>query len=1448
MTGRLLKVVFWYLEEQLGQEVTDILKSGGYSPEVRSFTDLHQLEDGLRSEAPDIFITDFDLPGQLTGKAFSLCRQYIPDVHIILLAGDRSEEKAARALSDEVWDYVLKSRLKRIVSSVHTSLRYSKILRTSKASERSKVQQELISQALISGLDDALLVLNEKQLLLFANKRARDLLDIGSGDSSPDHLNLEKKVFNEAGEPCSGLKDLPAKLEKTGSIKQLVRIKKEGDFVLNGLMSVRQVRNESLDGPVYLVSIRDSGQIFAAEEAVSKYRSSYKAIFDTLSDGILILGLNPFSVTDYNPRILEMFEASPEEIGKMGLANLLSEEEGFTAELLLSYLDMEPGSNPAEFEWLCASLKGRRFWVSVSVNMIEHNGMPRLAMLIRDIDEQKQMEAAIRKSQQEFMNLAENSPDVIMRFDRSHRHLYVNHSIQVQLGLSPDIFMMKTHQEMGIFPEHLCRFWEENMDKVFTSGIINTCEFEIDTELRKVVYEWRLIPEEVNDRGEVETIVAVARDVTENRQVIERINESKRMLYLVMDNIPQAIFWKDINLCYIGGNRTFCNIAGIKNPEDLVGKSDEDLNWDADQISVLREKQMEVLKSGEPLLQQHFTLRFGADRELSLISNIVPLHDAAGSVIGILGTNEDITLRTEAERALMESEDRLQLALQATSMGLWDWNLVTDDIYYSPVYFSMLGYGYNELPHTTATWRDLLHPEEREEVTARIKQSLEEGDGVFNIDFRMRRKNGEYAWVRGKGRLVEKDEHGKPYRLVGTHEDISDRKRQEIIQQVIFDVSNAVNTTLSLEALYEEIRGFLGNIVDTTNCFLALYNQENNTLSLPFLRDEKDSFSEFPAGKTLTGYVIKTGKSQLVDAAREEELMHMGEIELVGTPCVSWLGVPLKIEERIIGVFVIQSYQEDIVFSEEDVHLLEFASEQIALAIERKRDQDNIRKNQEKQRRIFESSPDAMIVVDLTGRINDFNTSFIEIFKVERDIALNENLFNFFFPNDRKKAFTDFERTWAEGYLKNIEYRMMRGDGTSFEAEISTGAIFDNNGDPESMLFIMKNIDQRKNTERSLRDAKEKAEEADRLKTAFLSNMSHEIRTPMNAIIGFADLLSDPDASQEDKMEYIAQINYGADNLMHLIDDIIDISKIEAGQISVHFAECNIYDLFQELRVMNSQTLIRLDKSNLRLRLNWDWPSEQLILRTDPFRLKQVLINLMSNAIKFTDEGHVDLGIEKVDGMVRIYVRDTGIGIAREKHEIIFDRFRQGHESKTRLYGGTGLGLAISKNLIELLGGRIGLHSTPGEGSEFWILLPLDEVKKSSIKQEEQRVARNPRLAGKKILVAEDDYSNFYFIKEALKYEDIELVWARDGQEAIDFFHEMKDIDIVLMDIQMPVIDGYECTRIMKKEKPDIPVIAQTAYAMAGERQLSRDAGCDNHLSKPIKVSELLQVLQLHLK
>ncbi|MFT3737343.1 MAG: ATP-binding protein [Breznakibacter sp.] len=379
-----------------------------------------------------------------------------------------------------------------------------------------------------------------------------------------------------------------------------------------------------------------------------------------------------------------------------------------------------------------------------------------------------------------------------------------------------------------------------------------------------------------------------------------------------------------------------------------------------------------------------------------------------------------------------------------------------------------------------------------------------------------------------------------------------------------------------------------------------------------------------------------------------------------------------------------------------------------------------------------------------------------------------------------------------------------------------------------------------------LNEAKRKAEESDMLKSAFLSNMSHEIRTPMNAILGFSNLLSHPELSEVEKQEFVNLIRINGKNLMTLVEDIIDISKIESGQLHLKNGPCHLHHLLMDVYESFFDDIQRRGLYNLKLYLKEGLMDENLMILTDGHRLKQIMVNLVGNAIKFTERGYVEFGYTVGDdnNYLAFYVKDTGIGLPKGKEHEIFDRFSKFSNDKQRLYGGTGIGLSIAKHLVELLGGGISVESRPMDGTTFKFTLPFHRigVRMAGI-HEIDRNRKNYNWEGKTFLVAEDEEDNFRYIEVALALSNASLIWARDGKEAVEIFRKVGNIDLVLMDIKMPFMDGYMATQEIKRLSTNVPVIAQTAYAMSEEREKSFAAGCDDYIAKPIGYEDLLRTI-----
>jgi signal transduction histidine kinase/CheY-like chemotaxis protein len=375
--------------------------------------------------------------------------------------------------------------------------------------------------------------------------------------------------------------------------------------------------------------------------------------------------------------------------------------------------------------------------------------------------------------------------------------------------------------------------------------------------------------------------------------------------------------------------------------------------------------------------------------------------------------------------------------------------------------------------------------------------------------------------------------------------------------------------------------------------------------------------------------------------------------------------------------------------------------------------------------------------------------------------------------------------------------------------------------------------------------AKEKAEEADKLKTAFLANMSHEIRTPMNAIIGLSSFLTEPGITLDETREYVELINSSSRHLLTIIDDIVDISKIEAGQVNIANAPVEINKLLKEIYLMYKKTV---ELKKITLSIQSEKPDELLRIITDESRLKQIFCNLLNNAIKFTENGEIIFGYNIQGKIIKFFVKDTGIGIAPQYQSVIFDRFRKVGSSDSRLYGGVGLGLSISKGLMEKMGGTISVDSEAGKGSTFYFTIPLfKEVNSEPDSEKMDKPVYYPSWNNKTIMIVEDDENSYTYMRKVLDYTNVRLVRAKNGIEAIEMVNTHPEISLILMDIKMPLMDGLDATRQIKELRPEIKIIAQSAYAFNNDKPKAFEAGCDGYLTKPFLQKDLIEIIGVHI-
>ncbi|HEY9122950.1 MAG TPA: ATP-binding protein [Bacteroidales bacterium] len=379
--------------------------------------------------------------------------------------------------------------------------------------------------------------------------------------------------------------------------------------------------------------------------------------------------------------------------------------------------------------------------------------------------------------------------------------------------------------------------------------------------------------------------------------------------------------------------------------------------------------------------------------------------------------------------------------------------------------------------------------------------------------------------------------------------------------------------------------------------------------------------------------------------------------------------------------------------------------------------------------------------------------------------------------------------------------------------------------------------------------AKNKAEESDRLKSAFLANMSHEIRTPMNGILGFANLLKKPSLSGEKLNKYISAIELSGKRMLNIIDDLIDISKIEAGQIDIKVEKTSIYQVVNELCVFFKP---EADNKKIELQIAIDRNDHECFIKTDKTKLLQILTNLIKNAIKFTHEGSIQIGYKIKGRVVEFFVKDTGIGIPEYMHEKIFERFLKADNTLIKPYEGAGLGLAISKAYVNMLGGEIWLTSKENEGTTFFFTLPLISGNANNVSNNvvdfyplDQVVSIK---SNKTILIAEDDEISYMYLSEFLDGSGITIIRAEDGQKAVDLVQQMPNLDLVLMDIKLPQMNGHEALSLIRKIRPHLPIIAQTAFAMQSDIDRYISEGFNDYLTKPIQIENLNNILAKYLQ
>ncbi len=522
-----------------------------------------------------------------------------------------------------------------------------------------------------------------------------------------------------------------------------------------------------------------------------------------------------------------------------------------------------------------------------------------------------------------------------------------------------------------------------------------------------------------------------------------------------------------------------------------------------------------------------------------------------------------------------------------------------------------------------------------------------------------------------------------------------------------------------------------------------------------------------------------------------------------------------------------------IVLNSHDITERKIGEEEILKAKEKSEDSEM------QQKALLENAIFPISIVRMNGVIIFYNDATRKLFGIKEYQSKNLSMLDFWRYPEQRKALVD-ELT-ENGFVINFEAEAKTTDKEYKTILVSSRLITFNR---EQVIFSTYNdITERKLLENSLRKAKIKAEESDRLKSAFLANMSHEIRTPMNGILGFTELLKEPHLADDKQSDYIDIIEKSGHRLLNLINNIIDLSKIESGQMKVNLSDVNLNEI---LEFALNFFLPEAAKKNIKLHLKNTLAEKEIIFTSDKEKLFGIFTNLVKNAIKFTERGSIEIGYNIKESFFIFYIKDTGIGIPIDRQKAVFERFTHADIENKKAFQGAGLGLSIAKAYVEMLGGKLWVESKLEKGSTFYFTLPYNPIKeKASVVTETIILNQVTDIITKKIkiLIAEDDDTSFILLNTKLKSLDIAIIRAKNGRDAIETVKNNSDIDLILMDIKMPIIDGYQATKEIRTFNTDVVIIAQTAFALMGDKEKAIDVGCNNYITKPIDIDLLLALI-----
>ncbi len=788
------------------------------------------------------------------------------------------------------------------------------------------------------------------------------------------------------------------------------------------------------------------------------------------------------------------------------------------------------------------------------------------------------------------------------------------------------------------------------------------------------------------------------------------------------------------------------------------------------------------------------------------------------------GLKTEIIARKKNEAMLKQQQSLLDNTGTMAHVGGWEIEAATNKLTWTAELFRIHEVPADYVPTVTASI-DFYTAESRPIISRAVTRAINFGE-KFDLELEMVTAQGKRRWVHVLG--ATNFTQGVVVSVTGVFQDITEQRRAEEVQKIQFAIADAMITSNNLTQLMRSVKKCLAPLIDTTNFCFSVYDESSKIIHALYKDDEFDKVTDWYLGNSLPGMAITSQSVLLMSKLEIMQKIECGKLDEIERLPETALLVPLKDKKKIVGVIVLQSYDNPKAYSMQDVELLEIVSHELSIYIEKKR----VEESERKLLKAVVQSPVSIVITKIDGEIEYVNAKFTEITGYSSDDVIGKN--SRILKGDEASVdfYQNLWQTIVSGHDWHGEFHNKRKDGSMFWENAIISPIFDDNGAITNFVAVKEDITERKKMIDEIIAAKNKAEESDRLKSAFLQNISHEIRTPMNGILGFADLIADGNVALVEAKNYAGIIQKSGGRLLELINNILDMSKIDAGVVKLVKNEFELNALMLDLFNLFKKTA---DNKGLELKYNHPAGSAAMNIVADQIKLQQILSNLLSNAVKFTYAGQIKYGYSIENNEIIFYVADTGRGIKLEQQSKIFQRFYQADVSTSRDFEGAGLGLSISRGLVEAMGGRIWLQSEQPQGTTFFFTIPLEQ-RLTHPAVNEQSPGQDDHTA---ILVADDDDSSFAVISAAINSMKFKIIRANNGDAAVELCRQCPDIRLAIINILIENVVVVNVVSALKQLRQDVPVIAVADSDSASAAEI----GCDDFVAIPHDASKLKKIL-----